>query len=382
MDKLAVLQLQKEKLALQLEEKRRENRALEEKLEGLEAKQQEYAHTMLCVGRVWDQLNTDVATLIADIGGDAAVGAADQQQGGSSSRWGAIAAHDPYLGVLLSGADAPTLAATHSAIADIKDELSEVEARLEERAAGSKRALGRLLTCVRQLQASSATVSQAPEVAQAPQEGVEGQGAAAGTAVQDNAAAQRFQAMQSALDAQAGLRRALEAQLRLSNDRLLEANERVRVVEAEAADHQQALSSAQRKLAALQQRQQEAAAAAVAAAAAPEGPVAPSGGLTSAASIAIATAASLPAAADSLPRTTSGALLLQPLAGDGTNGPHTAVGGGGGGALLGAASVQPPQTQIQAAASVEESTEELAALLARRTTELDNERDAHAATTR
>lgn len=62
--RIQVLSHQNQRLAIQLEEKRQNTKLLEDRLAGLEAREQEYAQTLLCVNRLWQQLDSDVLHML------------------------------------------------------------------------------------------------------------------------------------------------------------------------------------------------------------------------------------------------------------------------------------------------------------------------------
>jgi hypothetical protein len=150
---LTAVQAQKDKLVLQLEEKRRENAELEERLAGLEESQADYAHTLLCVRRLWDQLDADVVALVTDaeLLLDDGAGPAGAEGSLDSARLATVKARDPFLGALLqAAADPAAINAAAAATADISCELSDVEAALHERSRASQKALASLLHIMRQ----------------------------------------------------------------------------------------------------------------------------------------------------------------------------------------------------------------------------------------
>ncbi len=201
MDKLSVLQLQNQKLAVQLEEKRRETRELEQRLEAQEEKERNYAQTLLCVDRLWHQLDQDVQhlcdTALVDLDKSGTTTTKPPAAATSTVAHAApgppqnpnlalLAAKDPYLAQLLAPAlalaqqpggkrdgdeeedEAPGEAALSEVVGGVEevlDECTEVEEKLRKRCAGSKRALARVLEAMRRLQAqalAAATTTSTP----------------------------------------------------------------------------------------------------------------------------------------------------------------------------------------------------------------------------
>lgn len=64
----SLLQFQNQKLSAQLEVQRKEINDLEKQVEALRKKEVDYADTLLCVNRFWNQLNTDILVLCGRLG--------------------------------------------------------------------------------------------------------------------------------------------------------------------------------------------------------------------------------------------------------------------------------------------------------------------------
>ncbi|KAF5843039.1 hypothetical protein DUNSADRAFT_2652 [Dunaliella salina] len=235
MDKSSFLQHQNTKLSAQLEEKRREHRVLQEKLNSFEGKEQEYAQTLLCVNRLWGELSHDLQHLCASAAlpspADANGGVEDGARGqGSCSKGAPVPASitDPFLRHLLAGADARTMKEVADGCKQLEKEQTEVEQLLVARASGTKRQLTHLLKLIEQQHHHQKQSDSAHgEQEQQQQQNV------------------RLQAQVNHLVAQ---HRTLTAQLQASDDRWLEGQEQIKKLQNELADAEQELSNAQRKL--------------------------------------------------------------------------------------------------------------------------------------
>jgi hypothetical protein len=64
----SLLQFQNQKLSAQLEVQRKEITELESKVEELKKKEGDYADTLLCVNRLWNQLQSDIQLLCTRAG--------------------------------------------------------------------------------------------------------------------------------------------------------------------------------------------------------------------------------------------------------------------------------------------------------------------------
>ncbi|KAJ9512050.1 hypothetical protein QJQ45_004599 [Haematococcus lacustris] len=225
MDKLAVLQHQNQKLAVQLEEKRREHKLLQDRVAQLEGSAEEYAQTLLVVNRSWEQLNDDVQHLLKSAGGS-------QPDAPLSPVPGVPASADPFLRKLLAGASAAQLKEANDALKSLNSGKTDVEVALQRRADGTKAALASLLAQVHALRAGQASSTDPTE-----------------------------QQQQQQANLAAGRSRLLAEQLRQTSDRHLEAIERIKRLENELADAEAVsadsdqlseLSNVQRKCVALQ----------------------------------------------------------------------------------------------------------------------------------
>ncbi|KAL6758238.1 hypothetical protein V8C86DRAFT_2601417 [Haematococcus lacustris] len=216
MDKLAVLQHQNQKLAVQLEEKRREHKLLQDRVAQLEGSAEEYAQTLLVVNRSWEQLNDDVQHLLKSAGGS-------QPDAPLNPVPGVPASADPFLRKLLAGASAAQLKEANDALKSLNSGKTDVEVALQRRADGTKAALASLLAQVHALRAGQASSTEPTE-----------------------------QQQQQQANLAAGRSRLLAEQLRQTSDRHLEAIERIKRLENELADAEAELSNVQRKCVALQ----------------------------------------------------------------------------------------------------------------------------------
>ncbi len=217
MDKLAVLNKRNQQLGLQLEEQRRESNELKERLAAHEAREAEYSQTLLCVKRLWEQLNSDVQHM-CNLAGQDPLQAARYPAAAEASA-GPLDGDDPFLGALLAGADEGVVARVQQAREELSEDTTAVEDALVAQSEATRRALSQLLGLIR--------------------------GGANGFAGQAPPA--------SALDAAAAEQRVLSEQCALYRDRLRASEARIKQMEEHAYDQQQDLSSANRKIAALQQ---------------------------------------------------------------------------------------------------------------------------------
>lgn len=218
---MSVLQHQNQKLAIQLEEKRKENKYLQEKVNQYEAREQEYAQTLLCVNRVWDQLQRDVEHLCTTSGLPNGANGQEGEASGSGRQQETppIPANitDPFLRRLLSGADAPTIKLVQDGCKYMAADYSEVEEALVARADACKAALANLLRHLQQ--------QPTPDVDQAK--------------------------LKEQLQHQAAQQRILADKLKLADDRYLETQQQLKKLQNELADCEQELSNATRKYIAL-----------------------------------------------------------------------------------------------------------------------------------
>jgi E3 ubiquitin-protein ligase BRE1 len=244
-----VLTHQNQRLAVQLEEKRRDNRILEDKVAEYESKEAEYSQTLLSVNRLWEQLQSDLQHLAAAACASDADGADEGKAGEAASNSGrptASSSSDPFLARLLCGT---VPAATTKAVADGQRQLNgsrtEVEEALGERAVRTQQALSSVLEALRAAQKGREALAQ---------QLADGSGDEA--LKQEHARlAQEVAAMRMRADHSYSEHRTRMEQLQLSSDRLLEAEGRIKKLENELADNEQQLSSFHRKYAALKEGQ-------------------------------------------------------------------------------------------------------------------------------
>ncbi|GLI67633.1 hypothetical protein VaNZ11_011881 [Volvox africanus] len=235
--KLKVLSHQNQQLAVQLEEKRKASKALEDKVAAYEQKEQEYEQTLLCVNRLWSQFTSAISHLCSSLAGHVDLRPPATPQG-------AVAMRDPFLQRLVSDSAQAKPFVDFQKRVDL--ELTDVEHALQERARGCKDALAAVLDAVRSIHARQEDLSaKMCEIATAP-------------ASSPSGLQQLLQAENVRLDSEAAaLRRELDAvraqqmctseELRLAEDRRIEAEERIRQLQNELADTEQELSNVQKK---------------------------------------------------------------------------------------------------------------------------------------
>ena len=262
--KLQVLTHQNQRLAVQLEEKRKASKALEDKVSALEQKESEYQQTLLCTGRLWSQFTDSITHLCANMAGFAELRPPPAAEKAPSVR-------DPFVQRLVS--DALQVKPLLDSQKRIDAELSDVEQALVERSRTVKDALGTILDAVRSVHARQDELSaQLRSSAAAP--------AAAAASADASASAEALASENARLGNEASaLRRELDGlratasaaaeELRLSEGRRAEAEERIRQLQNELADTEQELSNVQKKY--LTIKNSAAAAAGVGVAGAPGG---------------------------------------------------------------------------------------------------------------
>ncbi|KIZ00900.1 hypothetical protein MNEG_7066, partial [Monoraphidium neglectum] len=242
---IQILQVQKNKLSEQLTSHKAKITSLEALVAQAEQREQQRAQTLLCINRIWSQLNDDVATLAeraaADAGGDQepATDADDAGDDGPD-----VAAHDalkgiadPFLRRLLAAADEATVEAAADDAKAATDDPSDVERALHARAAATLAALSKVLRLL-QLRAGyqaslAAAIAAAPADAELKAENARLAASAAAAAARADAAAAR--------------RLALEAALRQAEDRLFESEETMKRIKNDLADREYELQAAQKK---------------------------------------------------------------------------------------------------------------------------------------
>lgn len=224
--KVQVLSHQNTRLATKLEEARRESKILEEKVAAYESKESEYAQTLLCVNRLWDQLQRDVRHLCVEALGDAE-NDSDKNHAGTKK---GLSGSDPFLARLLTGdVPAPVAKSVAEGQKEVHASLSDVEKQLSKRCTATKAELGRVLDAVRN--AGGARM-----------------GTAAGHAEQH---AEEPAALLRQLDHSHAVARTARERMQLSEDRQLEAEERIKQMQNELADAEETIATMQRKVAAL-----------------------------------------------------------------------------------------------------------------------------------
>lgn len=246
--RVQVLQHQNQRLAVQLNEKTKATRVLEDKVSDYEAKEQEYAQTLLCVRRIWDQVNSEVQHLAASSG----LPEESPEREGSPSTPSAAALTNPFLRRLLSRSED---ADARKEVADgqraLQSDASDVESTLQEQASATHAALAKLLSALHSLHASQQTLSE--QLRNAP-------GSTDDALKQENERlAQEAGKLRQALDASRAKELTSQEGASHSEGRLLEVEERMRKMQDELADTEQELATANRKLATLKSQQAAAA---------------------------------------------------------------------------------------------------------------------------
>ncbi len=376
--KIQVLSHQNQRLAVQLEEKRRASKALENKVAKFEQKQEEYEQTVLCINRIWEQFTDSLAHLCTSLSGHADLPRPAGHAGIPTVR-------DPFLQRLVS--DAASAKPILDAQKRLDAELTGVETALQDRARVCKEAMASVLDAVRALHSRQEALDrQLREAASADA----------------SAASQQLQAENQRLVAEtAALRRDMDAlraqhsaaseQLRVSEDRRLEAEESIRRLQNELADTEQELSNVQKKYLTLKNAGPAPGAAPAGAGAAAAGAAGGGGGgggavsdggagsTTPGAAAAVEAGAGAGAGAD------AGAGAGPSSAGPSRQNslvPGSALPGAGAGAS------GPGQTPVNGKsagadpAEAADELQELQALLAKRSADLEKEREAHAKTRR
>ncbi|MEW5314014.1 MAG: hypothetical protein WDW38_005542 [Sanguina aurantia] len=224
-----VLTHQNKRLAVQLESLRHNNRVLEDRVQQYDAKEEAYSQTLLCVNRLWTQLNSDIAHLVS-------VATGGRPRSGPST--------DPFLQRLLH-LDRSSAKPFLDRQKALHAESSELEDALIERAHGTKAALASLLQHIQDARGASDALSL--QLA-----------SSCGSCTSEAAAAQGHKrlveegaSLRQQLGAAHAASRSTAEQLRLAEDRQLEARERIKALQNELADREQELSTMQTKYFAL-----------------------------------------------------------------------------------------------------------------------------------
>eukprot|EP00955_Chlamydomonas_euryale_P082862 363771-Chlamydomonas_euryale.AAC.10 len=219
--KIQVLSHQNTRLVVQLDEARRESKVLEEKVSVYESKETEYAQTLLCVNRLWDQLHADVKHLCIE-----ALGQAPDDYAAPDDK---LKASDPFLTRLLHGdAGSPTAKSVAQGTKELHATLTDVEAALSRRSLAVKSVLSSVLDAVR---TSGGHCMEAGNNHAEP--------------------AKAMAELRRQLDRAHAEARTARERMQLAEDRQLEAEEKMKAVQNELADAEQAISSMQRKVTAL-----------------------------------------------------------------------------------------------------------------------------------
>jgi E3 ubiquitin-protein ligase BRE1 len=152
--KLKLLQFQNQNLSAQLETQRKELNNLQEKISGYEGKQDDYAQSLLCVNRLWEQLNQDILFLSTRATGEAAAlapSALAPEQPTESNGTGSIS--DPYLQQLLK-VKVSTAPGSEDLVTDkhasVQSQLTATERLLVARSTQTKATLANLLASIQQ----------------------------------------------------------------------------------------------------------------------------------------------------------------------------------------------------------------------------------------
>jgi hypothetical protein len=213
--KIQALRFQNVKLSEQLENYKQQIAGLEATISKHERASKERADTLLCINRLWDELNKDIAYLCQRSGiGDPA--AADTGESAGASHLEGIS--DPYLRRLLSGSlqEIKKIQANHKSLLE---DCSDVEKLLVERTNSTKQALSKVLAHLQQIPPNSTQGSADPTVP-----------------------------LQQQLDAAQALQRSTEALLKQADDRLYEAEQNMMQVKNDLADKEYEMQALQRKL--------------------------------------------------------------------------------------------------------------------------------------
>ena len=213
--KIQALRFQNVKLSEQLENYKQQISGLEATISKHESASKERADTLMCINRIWDELNKDITYLCQRSGlGDAAAAGT----GDSGEAPGLEGISDPYLRRLLSGEPQAVkkVQANHKSLLE---DFSESEKVLVERSNTTKEALSKVLAHLQQLPPCSIQSNDDPA-----------------------------EHLQQQLDAAKALQRSTEALLKQADDRLYEAEENMKQVKNDLADKEYEMQALQRKL--------------------------------------------------------------------------------------------------------------------------------------
>lgn len=225
-----LLQFQNQKLSAQLEEKRRETKALQDKLDAFEQQQQEYSQTLLCVNRVWNQLSGDVKHLCTLATGTSVEGEPSEPSSLDTVK-------DPFIRRLIEG-DQSVAKCVADTFRKLESEQTVLEAALCQRSEATKDALVTVLYALRLQQEFVSQLdmkvkeSCPDEVAKAELERL-----TAETTV-----------LRKELNQSRAMVQSIRNELSLAEDRYLEVQERAKKLQNELADAEQDISTLNRKL--------------------------------------------------------------------------------------------------------------------------------------
>jgi len=145
-DDTKILQFKNQKLREQIEVQKREKVLLEDTLQALQGKQGHYDTNLLCVNRLWTELNRDIAVLASRI--DPSISAVPLEEEDSTGCAKQLAGvQDPFLQRLVldnGGAEKKTA----KLLADSSNDLDAVERKLTQRCENTKSALSKVLDAI------------------------------------------------------------------------------------------------------------------------------------------------------------------------------------------------------------------------------------------
>lgn len=229
--RLKVLTHQNQQLAVQLEEKRKASKALEDKVAAYEQKEQQHEQTLLCVNRVWSQLTSAISHLCSSLAGHADL------RPPATAPSGAAAVRDPFLQRLIS--DSTLTKPFVDSQKRLDAELTDVEQALQERARECKDGLAAVLDAMRTIHSRQEEHSSKLRDAA---------GASAPQLQADNVRlVLEATALRRELDALRAQHTCASDELHLAEDRRVEAEERIRKLQNELADTEQELTNVQKK---------------------------------------------------------------------------------------------------------------------------------------
>ena len=216
---------------MQLEEKRKETKGLEDRVSQYEGRERDYAQTLLCVNRLWEQLNADLQHMCTVVLAGSEIAEEDGLQQVS------YVIRDPFLRRLIM-ADPRAAKAVQDKQKHLESEQTQAETALRERSSNTQALLATLLATVQQLKAGQDKM--ANELASCSGDEVVRKEMSRVTA--------EASSLKQQLDTLRALQRPAEEQLKLAEDRQLELEERIKKLQNELADTEQELSNVQRKL--------------------------------------------------------------------------------------------------------------------------------------